>query len=96
LRAGIKRELADGACTLAELLLDPPAVILKAPIGEVLEWVPGVGPWRCGRILAAGPGSPGVGRMLHVEHLSNASKQRILTRFEMHVPYNVYLGEAAA
>lgn len=86
-RAEIKRQLADCEVTLAELLDDPPPAILNAPIGDVLEWAPGIGRWRSGRILAAGTGSPGVGRMVHIEHLSDASKGRILARYEEWVPF---------
>lgn len=86
-RAEIKRQLAEGEVTLRELLEDPPSPIHNAPIGAVLEWVPGIGHWRAGRILASGPGSPGVGRGIHVGHLSDASKGRILARFEEYVPF---------
>lgn len=85
-RAEIKRELASGELSLAALLNDPPEVILNASIGDVLEWLPGIGRWRCQRILSPGAGSPGVGRMVAVAHLSAASKARILTRFEQHAP----------
>jgi hypothetical protein len=86
-RAGIKRQLADGELTFAELLAEPPTAIRTATIGSVLEWVPGIGHWRAGRILAQGPGSPGVGRGVLMGHLSEASKRRILARYETYVPF---------
>lgn len=86
-RAEIKRQLAAGEVTLAQLLSDPPPAIYSATIGTVLEWVPGIGHWRSGRILATGHGSPGVGRGVHVDCLSQASKDRILVRLEEWVPY---------
>jgi hypothetical protein len=85
-RAEIKRRLAEGELTLAQLLSDPPPAVCNATIGEVLEWAPGIGEWRSKRILGGGQGSPGVGRTVHVEHLSEASKSRILARFEEWVP----------
>jgi hypothetical protein len=59
-RAEIKRQLAEGEITLELLLQEPPDAIHNASLGEVLEWAPGIGKWRSGRILAAGPGAPGV------------------------------------
>lgn len=86
-RAEIKRRLAAGEVTLTELLDDPPPAIATATIGSVLEWVPGIGHWRAGRILAAGPGSPGVTRGVPVCKLSDTSRVRIRTRYEQWVPF---------
>lgn len=86
-RAEIKRQLLEGELTFAELLEDPPRAVLNAQIGDVLEWLPGIGKWRTQRILAPGPGAPGVGRMVLIEHLSPATKERILSRYEEWVPY---------
>jgi hypothetical protein len=86
-RAEIKRQMAEGELTLAELLYDPPAEVRNAEIGQVLEWAPGIGKYRASRILAGGPGSPGCGRMVHIENLSQATRERILDRLEEWVPY---------
>lgn len=86
-RAEIKRQLAEGELSLGELLHEPPDAIRSATIGTVLEWVPGIGHWRAGRILASGTGSPGVGRGVQVDRLSEASKERILVRFDEWVPF---------
>jgi hypothetical protein len=86
-RAEIKRQLVDGELTFAELLASPPLAIHTATIGTVLEWVPGIGHWRAGRILAGGPGSPGVGRGVLMASLSDGSKNRILVRYETWVPF---------
>src|SRR4051812_50192010 len=60
-RAEIKRQLVDGELTFAELLASPPLAIHTATIGTVLEWVPGIGHWRGGRVLGGGPRPPGGG-----------------------------------
>jgi hypothetical protein len=81
-RAEIKRQLHAREIELEDLLADPPPEILRATIGEVLEWCPGIGKWRSQRILASGIGNPGVGRMVPVAMLSSASKGRVLARYE--------------
>jgi hypothetical protein len=95
-RAEIKRDLASGDLLLAELLEDPPREVLKATIGEVLEWMPGIGHWRAKRILAPGTGAPGVGRDLAIGHLSPASKRRIVMRYEEIRPWRYAEQHAAA
>lgn len=77
----------EGEVTLGELLEDPPPAIASATIGNLLEWVPGIGHWRAGRILAAGPGSPGVTRGVLVGQLSDASRRRISARYHQWVPF---------
>lgn len=95
-RAAIKRQLAAGELRLDALLIEPPDAIAGATIGVVLEWVPGIGHWRAGRILATGPGSPGVNRGVPLEHLSDASKERIIARFHEWVPFRYsQIGSAA-
>lgn len=87
-RAEIKRQLGCGEVTLADLLADPPATIANAKIGDVLVWARGIGRYRASRILAGGPGSPGVGAAVQVAHLSDTTVARILARFEEWVPFN--------
>jgi hypothetical protein len=89
-RAEIKRQLGAGEITLAELLEDPPPAAAGAKIGEVLVWARGIGEYRMSRILAGGPGSPGVGPMVTIEHLSDATKERILARFEKWAPFSYF------
>jgi hypothetical protein len=81
-RAEIKRQLHAFELELEDLLNDPPPEVEKATIGEVLEWLPGIGHWRSQRILSTGYGSPGVGRMVPICNLSYASKDRIVRRYE--------------
>lgn len=94
-RAELKRQLHAHERELADLLADPPACIRKATIGEVLEWLPGIGKWRAQRILAAGMGSPGVGPRVPVFCLSEASKARIVARHEEIRPFR-YVNHLAA
>jgi hypothetical protein len=86
-RAEIKRQLGCGDVTLADLLADPPEPIANARIGDVLVWARGIGSYRASRILAGGPGSPGVGAAVQIAHLSDATIARILVRFEEWVPF---------
>jgi hypothetical protein len=79
-RKQIKEELAAGERELAELILDPPDAILTAKVGDVLEWMPGIGYWRAGKILGPGSESPGVGRAVRVGHLSERTRDRIAAR----------------
>lgn len=76
----IKEELAAGERELAALILQPPEAIFSAKVGDVLEWQPGIGFWRAGKILASGPGSPGVGRGVRMQALSESSRRRIVGR----------------
>jgi hypothetical protein len=85
-RAEVKRQLVDGELSFEALLSDPPTAVLNVPIGVVLEWAPGIGRWRSNRILASERGGPIVGRMVHLENISEATKARILARYERWVP----------
>jgi hypothetical protein len=80
-RAEIKRQLNASELTFEQLLEDPPPEVLTASVGEVLLWLPGIGPWRSQRILAKGPGNPGVGRTVEIGHLSRVSKGRLVERY---------------
>jgi hypothetical protein len=78
-RAELKRQIVAGEVDLAELVLDPPEIMLSAKIGDVLEWGYGIGRWRAQRILAGGvPGRPPVARAnARLEHLSAPTRARI-------------------
>ena len=51
-RADLKRALAAGSVTFAEVLANPPACALTAKIGDLLLSVPGIGPAKTARTLA--------------------------------------------
>lgn len=85
-RATIKRQLAAGEVDLTELVLEPPEEIYTVKIGSLLEWAPGIGPFRASKILMGGYGSPGVGRNVKVEHLSHSTRRRIVERIELTHP----------
>jgi hypothetical protein len=51
-RADLKRALAGGSVTFAEVLADPPACALTAKVGDLLLSVPGIGPAKSARALA--------------------------------------------
>ena len=52
-RAQLKRDIAAGVTAAADVLLDPPGVAARLPIGALLISQPGWGPARCKRLLAA-------------------------------------------
>lgn len=52
-RAQLKREIASGARSLADLLLAPPAVIEGVEIIDALQWLPRVGKVKAKQMLAA-------------------------------------------
>lgn len=87
-RKKIKERLALGELELAELILDPPDEILTAEIGKVLEWAPGIGRFRAGKILSNGY-TPIVGRAVKMEHLSPSTRQRLVSRVELTTPVRV-------
>jgi predicted flap endonuclease-1-like 5' DNA nuclease len=51
-RADLKRALAAGSVTFAEVLANPPACALTAKVEDLLLSVPGIGPARSARALA--------------------------------------------
>jgi hypothetical protein len=51
-RANLKRALAAGSVTFAEVLADPPACARTAKVGDLLLSVPGIGPAKSDRALA--------------------------------------------
>jgi hypothetical protein len=88
-RKAIKAQLASGELELAELIMDPPDEVLTATIGEVLLWQPGIGTFRASKILAGGPSSPGVGRGVKMEYLSDSTRRRLRERLAHHGPIRV-------
>lgn len=88
-RKEIKQQLAHGGVELADLIMDPPDEILTAEIGDVLEWAPGIGRFRAGKILSNGHGGPIVGRAVKLEHLSTTTRQRIIGRIGLTTPVRV-------
>lgn len=50
-KAEVRAGIESGRRSLADLLDDPPEVCAKVPIGELLEWAPGVGHFRAMRLL---------------------------------------------
>lgn len=88
-RKEIKRQLADGEVELAVLLMEPPDEILTAEVGEVLEWMPGIGRWRAGKILQNPHGGPIVGRAVRMEHLSLRTREKLCLRIEDTTPIRV-------
>lgn len=85
-RADIKRQLSTGEVELAGLVMEPPEEIYTVKIGSLLEWAPGIGPFRSSKILMGGYGAPGVGRNVKLEHLSHSTRQRICKRIELTHP----------
>lgn len=82
-RKEFKRQLADGEVELGTLLMEPPEEILTAEVGQFLEWMPGIGRWRAGKILQDRyGGGPIVGRAVRIEHLSLRTRERIRVRIE--------------
>lgn len=81
-RARIKEQLLAGEVELVELVLAPPEDIFTVKIGDLLEWAPGIGPFRAGKILNGGFGKQIVGRSVAVEHLSAATRARVCERIE--------------
>jgi hypothetical protein len=74
-RAQLHREAKAGVTDVAELIADPPHVILTAEVGTVVEWMPGVGRWRSKQILA------GLARPeTLIASLSVSTRGRIATR----------------
>jgi S13-like protein len=51
-RAHLKRALASGSVTFAEVLANPPACARTAAVGDLLLAVPGIGPAKSARALA--------------------------------------------
>jgi len=51
-RAHLKRALAAGSVTFAEVLANPPACARTAKVGDLLLSVPGIGPAKSDRALA--------------------------------------------
>jgi hypothetical protein len=51
-RAELKRDIAAGRTSAADVLLDPPAITARLPVGALLMSQPGWGPARCKRFLA--------------------------------------------
>jgi hypothetical protein len=88
-RAELKRQVLTGEVDLAELVKDPPAVLLSAKIGDILEWGYGIGRWRAQRILAGGiAGRPPVARSnARLEHLSVSTRVRIAQAVHEVAPY---------
>jgi len=52
-RAELKRDIAAGMTSAADVLLDPPAIAARWPVGDLLISQPGWGPVRCKRFLVA-------------------------------------------
>jgi len=75
-RAELKRQVKAGERDLAGVLLDPPAAIASAKIGDVVEWAPGVGEWRAKQILLGAQ----VGPTRRVDLLTPAARERVVER----------------
>jgi hypothetical protein len=84
-RKEIKEQLAAGALELAELIQNPPGEVDKAEIGDVLEWMPGIGRTRVRKILA----SSGVSRSVQMRYLSGATRGRIIAQLDVYAPVTV-------
>jgi hypothetical protein len=52
-RAELKRDIAAGMTSAADVLRDPPAIAARLPVWALLMSQPGWGPARCKRFLAA-------------------------------------------
>jgi hypothetical protein len=52
-KAAIKRQLATGELSIVEILKNPPMVLRVAPIVEILEAAPGIGPSRSRKLMAS-------------------------------------------
>jgi hypothetical protein len=85
-RKNIKAQLADGEVELAELIRNPPEEIATVKLGDLLMWMPGIGHFRAGKILTNGHGAPLVGRGVHLEHLSERTRERVIARLELTTP----------
>jgi hypothetical protein len=58
-RADLKRAIKRGEISVAEVLqTDFPEWLTKMPVGQLVEAVPGVGTYRCARVLNEVPVSP--------------------------------------
>lgn len=89
-RKEIKRQLAAGEIELATLLMDPPEEILTAEVGQFLEWMPGIGRWRAGKILTNPYGGGKiVGGGVRLENLSVRTRERLCARIEETHPIRV-------
>jgi hypothetical protein len=74
-RATMKGRAKAGELDVCEVLMDPPSTLDTARIGDVVKWAPGIGDWRAKRILN------GLARSnAKLEHLGDATRQRIATR----------------
>lgn len=51
-RAQLKRDLRAGACTIQELLADPPAFAQTAKVADLLLALPRYGPVKVNKLLA--------------------------------------------
>lgn len=81
-RADAKKEVIAGKRDVTLLIEDPPTWMLTAKIGDVLEWEPGIGRWRAGRVLN------GLARAnARLETLSEGTRLRIVARFRETTPY---------
>lgn len=85
-RKNIKAQLASGEVELAELIRRPPPEIAGVELGALLEWMPGIGHFRAGKILSNGYGGSLVGRGVHLEHLSERTRERVCARLELTTP----------
>jgi hypothetical protein len=74
-RAQLHRDAREGLCDVAALIFDPPAAILSAQIGTIVEWKPGVGRWRAKQILSGLARSETL-----VDHLSASTREQIASR----------------
>lgn len=76
-RAVLKRMVRTRECDLRGLVADPPEVMQRLAVYEVLQWLKGVGPERAKRALF------GVcGLSLRLEQVGPATRARIIDRID--------------
>lgn len=87
-RKEIKEQLATRELELVELITAPPEEVESAKLGDVLEWMPGIGRSRVKKILA----ETGVGPGVLMGHLSDVTRTRICARLEIYAPVRRWTG----
>lgn len=80
-RARMKEQIKAGELDVCDLILEPPAVLASAQIGDVVEWAPGIGRWRAQKILG------GVVRTAaRMESLGDFTRRRVVDRIHEWAP----------
>jgi hypothetical protein len=83
-RSQIKRDIAAGKLTFAQLLDDVPACCAQIPAHKALTWLPGVGSYRARRISRDDDGEI-ISETLPLCAIGASTRQRLLAQVEAKV-----------